>query len=179
MKKKPKRWFVLWFTGLSGSGKSTVADALMQKLESEGFSHIERLDGDLVRGHLTKDLWFSKEDRFTNIERVTFLAKLLSKHEVWVLATFVSPYKEIRAYVKKEVTNFVEIFVNAPLEVCEQRDVKWLYKKVRDGHIQEFTWINDPYEAPAHPDIELKTDEHDLNVCIDQVYQYLLEQKYL
>lgn len=150
--------FVLWFTGLSGAGKTTVALALLPKLQELGMN-VERLDGDVVRQSLTKDLGFSKEDRDKNIERVTFVAKLLSRNNVGVLASFISPYAETREYVKNETTNFIEVYVSTPLEVCEERDVKGMYAKARSGEIKNFTGISDPYEAPVNPDIEVPTHE--------------------
>lgn len=150
--------FVLWFTGLSGAGKTTLAKALMPKLEEIGM-RVERLDGDTVRESLTKDLGFSKEDRDLNIERVTFVAKLLSRNNVAVLSSFISPYAKTRQYVKDETTNFIEVFVSAPLDVCEDRDVKGMYAKARSGEIKNFTGISDPYEEPVNPDIEVPTHE--------------------
>lgn len=160
--------FVLWFTGLSGAGKTTIAQALMPKLQEIGM-RVERLDGDTVRESLTKDLGFSKEDRDKNIERVTFVAKLLSRNNVAVLASFISPYAETRDYVKNQTTNFVEVFVSAPLDVCEERDVKGMYAKARSGEIKNFTGISDPYEEPVNPDIEVPTHEQTLEESVDFV----------
>lgn len=158
--------FVLWFTGLSGAGKTTLAKALMPKLQEIGM-RVERLDGDTVRQSLTKDLGFSKEDRDMNIERVTFVAKLLSRNNVAVLASFISPYAETRDYVKNETSNFVEVFVSAPLDVCEDRDVKGMYAKARSGEIKNFTGISDPYEEPVNPDIEVPTHEQTIDESVD------------
>lgn len=158
--------FTLWFTGLSGSGKTTVAKALYPKLQERGM-RVERLDGDVVRESLTKDLGFSKEDRDTNIQRVTFVAKVLSRNNVAVLASFISPYAKTRDYVRGETTNFIEVYVNAPLEVCEERDVKGMYAKARTGEIKNFTGISDPYEAPENPDITLPTHEQTLDESVD------------
>ncbi len=158
--------FVLWFTGLSGAGKTTLAKALMPKLQEIGM-RVERLDGDTVRQSLTKDLGFSKEDRDMNIERVTFVAKLLSRNNVAVLASFISPYAETRDYVKSETTNFIEVFVSAPLDVCEDRDVKGMYAKARAGEIKNFTGISDPYEEPVNPDIEVPTHEQTVDESAD------------
>jgi len=172
--------FVLWFTGLSGAGKTTAAKAVLAKLEKE-YPHqkIERLDGDVVREHLTKDLGFSKEDRQTNLGRVRFVAELLSRNNVGVLSSFISPYKEDRDIIRKQTTNFIEVFVNAPLEVCEKRDVKGLYQKAREGKIQAFTGISDPYETPENPEIELHTDLEEIEQSAEKVVQYLTEKKYL
>ncbi|MGJ3237528.1 MAG: adenylyl-sulfate kinase [Anaerolineae bacterium] len=158
--------FVLWFTGLSGAGKTTLAKALLPKLQELGM-RVERLDGDVVRQSLTKDLGFSKEDRDRNIERVTFVAKLLSRNNVAVLAAFISPYQETRNYVRDETTNFIEVHVSAPLAVCEERDVKGMYAKARAGEIENFTGISDPYEEPATPDIDVPTHEQTLDESVD------------
>ena len=149
--------FVLWFTGLSGAGKTTIAAAVETVLRGRGL-RVERLDGDTVRQKLTKDLGFSKEDRDTNIERVTFVAQLLSRNNVVVLGAFISPYRATRDYVRQETTNFIEVYVDAPLEVCIERDVKGLYLKALAGEIPNFTGVSDPYEAPQHPDIHIHTD---------------------
>lgn len=148
--------FVLWFTGLSGAGKTTLAVALEKEFRKRGV-RVERLDGDTVRQSLTKDLGFSREDRDTNIERVTFVAKLLSRNNVVVLAAFISPYRATRDYVRGETTNFIEIFVDAPLEVCAERDVKGMYAKAFRGEIANFTGVSDPYEPPERPDIHVQT----------------------
>ena len=143
-------------TGLSGAGKTTLAVALEKEFKRRGV-RVERLDGDTVRQSLTRDLGFSKEDRDKNIERVTFVAKLLSRNRVVVLASFISPYKITRDYVRSETTNFIEVFVDAPLEVCADRDVKGMYAKAFRGEIPNFTGVSDPYEAPDKPDIHVQT----------------------
>lgn len=170
--------FVLWFTGLSGAGKTTIAMALLPKLQERGV-RIERLDGDVVRESLTKDLGFSKEDRDTNIERVTFVAKLLSRNNVAVLASFISPYEGTRNMVRNQVTNYIEVFVDAPLEVCEERDVKGMYAKARAGKIQNFTGINDPYEVPQQPDIHVETHKQTVEASVNQVLQWLEEHHFI
>jgi bifunctional enzyme CysN/CysC len=170
---------VLWFTGLSGSGKSTIADALHAKLCEKYELKIERLDGDIVRESLTKDLGFSAEDRDKNIERVSYVAGLLSKHGVIVLSSFISPYKRHRQLASSHTDNFVEIFVDTPLEVCEKRDVKGLYKKARNGEIPNFTGLDDPYESPVTPHIRVKTHELDLEESVNKVIQYLEENGFL
>lgn len=172
-------WYVLRFTWLSWAGKTTLSDAVFARLQELWVQRIQQLDGDLVREHITKDLWFTKEDREENIRRITFVAWLLSKHGVGVLATFISPYVKMREYVKNHTTNFIEVFVNAPLNVCEDRDVKWLYKKARDWEIKNFTWISDPYEAPESPEIEVRTDVCSIEEGVDQVIKYLLENEYI
>src|SRR5215510_1373827 len=135
--------FTLWLTGLSGAGKTTIALELERELRARGL-YIERLDGDTVREGLTRDLGFSKEDRDKNIERVSFVAKLLSRNGVGVVASFISPYKEARQKVRQETTNFIEVFVDAPLEVCAKRDVKGMYAKAFKGQIKNFTGVDDP-----------------------------------
>ncbi|MGB7338679.1 MAG: adenylyl-sulfate kinase [Phototrophicaceae bacterium] len=170
--------FVLWFTGLSGAGKTTIAQALLPKLQEKGMK-IERLDGDVVRESLTKDLGFSKEDRDKNIERVTFVAKLLSRNNVGVLASFISPYAATRQYVSDQTTNFLEVYVSTPLEVCEDRDVKGMYAKARTGEIKNFTGISDPYEVPVNPDIEVPTHEQTLEESVDFLVAELEKRGYL
>jgi len=174
-----KTWFVLRFTWLSWAWKTTLSDAVYKKLEEMNIERIQQLDGDLVREHLTKDLWFSKQDREENIRRITFIAWLLSKHGVGVLATFISPYCEIRKYVADNTTNFLEVFVNAPLNVCEERDVKWLYAKARAGEIKNFTGISDPYEEPENPAIEVRTDLQTIDDSVKQVIMYLQDNNYI
>ena len=150
--------FVVWFTGLSGSGKTTLAKLLEQELQARGL-RAERLDGDVVRQSLTADLGFSKADRDKNIQRVTFVAKLLSRNGVGVLAAFISPYRAIRDWARGEVTNFIEVFVDCSLEECMRRDVKGLYIKAMAGEIPEFTGVSDPYEPPLNPEITINTAE--------------------
>lgn len=152
-----QRGFVLWMTGLSGSGKTTIALILEEELRGRGIK-VERLDGDIVRESLTRDLGFSKEDRERNIERVTFVAKLLSRNGVACICSFISPYQSIRDRVREETTNFIEVFVDASLDILVDRDVKGLYKKAIEGKIPNFTGISDPFEAPDSPDIHVQTD---------------------
>lgn len=150
--------FVLWMTGLSGAGKTTVALILVEELEKRG-ARVERLDGDVVRESLTRDLGFTKEDRDKNIERITFVAKLLSRNNVGCVCSFISPYQETRNMVRENTTNFLEVFIDAPLDVVIERDVKGLYKKAIAGEIPNFTGISDPFEAPTNPDIHVHTDQ--------------------
>ena len=149
--------FVLWMTGLSGSGKTTIALILEVELKNRGVK-VERLDGDIVRQSLTKDLGFSKEDREQNISRVTFVAKLLSRNGIACICSFISPYQAIRDRVRDETTNFIEVFVDASLDAVIERDVKGMYAKAISGEIPDFTGISDPYEAPENPDIHVRTD---------------------
>ncbi len=140
---------------------------------------IERLDGDIVRQGLTRDLGFSKEDRDKNIERVTFVAKLLSRNSVGVLACFISPYREVRANVRRETTNFIEVFVHAPLEVCMSRDVKGMYAKALAGQIKNFTGVDDPYEEPLNPEITLHTHLETLDESVAKCIDYLDKHGFL
>ena len=149
------RGAIVWFTGLSGAGKSTIAEALAPVLRSLG-KRVEILDGDVVRLHLSKGLGFSKEDRDTNIHRIGFVAHLLQRNGTIVLTAAISPYRSTRDWVRELSKDFVEVFVDTPLEVCEGRDVKGLYKKARAGEIKQFTGISDPYEAPLSPELALR-----------------------
>ena len=163
-----QRGVAVWFTGFSGAGKSTIANALTKELNNKGYD-IEVLDGDEIRENLTKGLGFSKEDRDTNIRRIGFVAKLLARHGVVVLVPVISPYRAIREEMREQIGDFVEVFVNAPIEVCEKRDVKGLYKKVRDGEIKQFTGISDPYEPPLNPEIECRTDLEELDESVAKI----------
>jgi len=168
----------LWFTGLSGAGKTTISDAVEEKLKAIGVK-FERLDGDIVRENLTKGLGFSKEDRDTNIRRIGFVSHLLTRNGVIVLVSAISPYRAIRDEVRQQIGDFVEIYVNAPLQVCEERDVKGLYKRARAGEIKQFTGIDDPYEAPLNPEIECRTDLETLDESVQKVMDKLTELGYL
>jgi adenylyl-sulfate kinase len=161
-------------TGLSGAGKTTIAKILETDLHNRGI-RFERLDGDVVRESLTRDLGFSKEDRDKNIERVTFVAKLLSRNGVGVVASFISPYRAVRDMVRRETTNFIEVFVHAPLDVCEQRDVKGMYAKARAGEIPNFTGISDPYEEPLNAEIVVRTAEETPEQSAAKIIAYLEE----
>src|ERR671915_556844 len=153
------RGFTLWFTGLSGAGKTTIADIVERELRGR-HGKIEVLDGDIVRTNLSKGLGFSREDRDTNVLRIGFVADLLTRNGVGVIVSAISPFKEVRDQVRRNIgEGFIEIFVDAPLEVCAERDVKGLYKKAFSGEIEQFTGVSDPYEPPNAPDLLLKTDE--------------------
>ena len=162
---------LLWFTGLSGSGKSTIANALEHKLHLEGFKTYA-LDGDNIRKGINRDLTFSPEDRKENIRRIAEIANLMVDAGVIVLAAFVSPYKKDRENIARIVgnDNFVEIFVNTSIEECEKRDVKGLYKKARAGEIKDFTGVNAPYEAPENPEVEIVTDGLSIEECVSKIY---------
>lgn len=164
--------FTIWLTGLSGAGKTTIAIALENELKSRDL-YVERLDGDTVREGLTRDLGFSKEDRDKNIERVSFVAKLLSRNGVGVIASFISPYREARANVRQQSTNFIEVYVNAPIEVCASRDVKGLYAKAFAGELKGFTGVDDPYEAPENPEIVVHTDQETVAESVEKIVAYL------
>lgn len=170
--------FTLWLTGLSGAGKTTIALALEQELKDRGV-RIERLDGDVVRQGLTRDLGFSKEDRDKNIERVTFVAKLLSRNGVGVIASFISPYRVARQIARQETTNFIEVYVNAPLQVCAARDVKGMYAKALAGQIKNFTGVDDPYEAPESPEITVNTDQETVEQSVATVLSYLENRQFV
>ncbi|MGQ9672051.1 MAG: adenylyl-sulfate kinase [Candidatus Aminicenantales bacterium] len=173
-----ERGFTLWFTGLPCSGKSAVADRVAEILRARGLK-VERLDGDIVRQSLSRDLGFSKEDRNENIRRVTFVAKLLTRNGVAVLTSFISPYRDIRAYARREIGHFIEVYTKCPLEVCIERDIKGMYEKARRGEIKEFTGISDPYEEPLEPEILLETDKETLEESAGIVIRRLEELGYL
>ena len=171
---KSHRSFLLWFTGLSGSGKSTIANAVEKYLVEEGI-HTYTLDGDNVRKGLNNNLSFSPEDRTENIRRIAEVANLMVDAGLVVLAAFVSPYKVDRENIRSIVgaENFVEIFVNTPLEECERRDVKGLYAKARAGEILNFTGINAPYEAPENPDIEIDTTQFTVEEAVSEIVKHI------
>lgn len=171
--------FVLWFTGLPCSGKTTIADALVPKLESIGIK-LERLDGDVVRkGKLSDDLGFTKEDRDKNINRITFVSKLLSRNGVAVLASFVSPYQKTRDRIRKNTTNFIEVFVDASPEECAKRDVKGMWKLAKEGKIKGFTGYDDPYEKPTQAEIYIDSEKETLEESVEKVIKYLIQERYI
>jgi adenylyl-sulfate kinase len=162
---------VVWFTGLSGAGKSTLATAVHARLS--GRVPLELLDGDEIREHLSKGLGFSREDRDTNVRRIAYVARLLAKHGVVVLAAVISPYAETRAEIRQRIeadgAAFIEVFVNAELATVTARDVKGLYKRALAGELPNFTGVSDPYEPPGAPDVEVATDAAAIDACVDQV----------
>ena len=152
-----KKGFTLWFTGLSGAGKTTLARLLETELIARGHK-AEVLDGDVVRTNLSKGLGFSKEDRDTNIRRIGFVCHLLTRNDVVAIAAAISPYREIRDEIREQIGAFVEVYCSCPIEVLAERDVKGLYKKALAGEIKNFTGVDDPYEAPVSPEVIVETD---------------------
>ncbi len=170
--------FTLWFTGLSGSGKSTLAQYLTPILKERG-TPVEVLDGDEVRENLSKGLGFSKEDRDTNIRRIGYVASMLSRNGVCAITAAISPYAELRREIRSKTNTFVEVYVEAPLEVVEARDTKGLYKKARAGEIPEFTGVSAPYEAPERPEVVLDTNTQSIQESVAALVGYLEEKGYL
>lgn len=164
--------FTIWFTGLPCAGKTSISIELEKKLSAVGY-RVERLDGDNIRQHLTKDLGFTPEDRNTNIERVAYVAKLLSRNGVITLCAFIAPSEYQRNHARETIDNYIEAFVDTPLDVCKQRDVKGMYKKAEQGKIDNFTGISAPYEKPENPDITLDTVNKSASKSAEEVIQYL------
>jgi adenylylsulfate kinase len=173
-----EKGFILWFTGLSGSGKTTITTALEPELKARGCK-VEILDGDVVRTNLSKGLGFSQEDRNTNIRRIGFVAHLLSRNGVVAMTAAISPYRAIRDEIRAMEPNFVEVYVTAPLEVCEGRDVKGLYAKARAGEIKGFTGIDDPYEEPVNPEIICYTERESVEESVKKVLTKLEQLGYI
>lgn len=173
-----EKGFILWFTGLSGSGKTTITKALEPELKARGCK-VEILDGDVVRTNLSKGLGFSQEDRDTNIRRIGFVAHLLSRNGVAVMTAAISPYRAIRDEIRAMEPNFVEVYITAPLEVCEDRDVKGLYAKARAGEIKGFTGIDDPYEEPLNPEIICYTERESVEESVKKVLTKLEQLGYI
>jgi adenylyl-sulfate kinase len=167
--------FTVWFTGMSGAGKSTLAEELLKRLWSGGF-RVELLDGDIVRTHLSKGLGFSREDRDTNIRRIGFVCELLSRNSVAVIVAAISPYRDTRDEVKKKIQNFVEIFVDCPIDVLTQRDTKGLYKKALAGTMDRFTGISDPYEPPVDPAVVIHSDTESVGESSARIWAVLQER---
>src|SRR5919106_6640648 len=173
------RGFTLWFTGLSGAGKTTISEIVEKDLRRR-FGRVEVLDGDIVRTNLSKGLGFSKEDRDTNILRIGFVAELLTRNGVGVIVSSISPFKEARDQVRRNIgEDFLEVYVDAPIEVCAERDVKGLYKKAFAGEILQFTGVSDPYEPPAAPELRIKTNEEEPQESARRVIFRLEELGYL
>jgi len=176
---KEKKGFTIWFTGLSGSGKTTISRLVQDRLRERGILNVEVLDGDVVRTNLSKGLGFSKEDRDINIKRIAFVCNLLTRNGVPNIAAAISPYREVRDYARKEIKNFVEVYVKCPLEVLIQRDVKGLYKKALAGEIADFTGVSDPYEEPLNPEVLIESDKETPEQGANKIIAKLEELGYL
>jgi len=170
--------FTIWFTGLSGAGKSTLAEVIEQRLKEQGRS-VEILDGDIVRTHLSKGLGFSREDRDTNIKRIAFVCSLLTRNGVVCISAAIAPYREAREWARREIGDFVEVYLKCPIEVCRQRDVKGLYKLVDEGKIKNFTGVDDPYEEPENPELVIETDKESVGESVSRIFAKLVELGYL
>ena len=175
---KKHQGFTVWFTGLPCCGKTTIADQVAILLKKKDYT-VERLDGDVVRQGLTNDLGFSKKDRDENIRRVTFVAKMLTRNNVIVLATFVSPFREQRRNARKEIERFVEVYVRCPVEICMKRDVKGMYQRALEGKIKHFTGVDDPYEEPEHPELIVDTDKETVEDSVNKVLDIIEELGYI
>jgi len=169
-----KRGFTLWFTGLSGAGKTTLARLVETELIARGHK-VEVLDGDIIRTNLSKGLGFSKEDRDTNIRRIGFVCNLLSRNDVVAIAAAISPYREVRDELRRDIGDFVEVYVSCPIEVLAERDVKGLYKKALAGEIKNFTGVDDPYESPLHAEVVVETDTETPNESAARIIAKLEE----
>lgn len=172
------RGFTLWFTGLSGSGKTTLGQHIASILQARGY-RVELLDGDVVRTHLSKGLGFSRADRDTNILRIGFVCDLLSRNGVIAIATAISPYRGTRDQVRAMVADFVEVYVDCPLDECVRRDVKGLYQQALSGKITAFTGVSDPYEPPTAPEITVTTAKEDVDASANHILSWLDAHGYL
>ncbi|HKE25665.1 MAG TPA: adenylyl-sulfate kinase [Bryobacteraceae bacterium] len=164
--------FTLWFTGMSGAGKSTISGLLEARLRGLG-AKVEVLDGDVVRTHLSKGLGFSKEDRDENIRRIGFVCRLLSRNGIIAIAAAISPYRAVREQVRQTIDNFVEVYVECPVEVLAERDVKGLYKKALAGEIPQFTGVSDPYEPPAAPEVTVNSARETPEQSVERIWATL------
>ncbi len=168
--------FVLWFTGLSGAGKTTLSSLLATELRTRGLN-VEILDGDEVRTNLSKGLGFSKEDRDTNIRRIGYVSRLLARNNVAVIAAAISPYREVRDEVRRAISGngaaFIEVFVKCSIDILAERDVKGLYKKALAGELQGFTGVSDPYEEPLHPEVIVETDVETVAASAAKILQVI------
>ncbi len=173
-----QKGFTLWFTGMSGAGKTTLAQRIYDELKNKRGLKVELLDGDVVRTNLSKGLGFSKEDRDTNIRRIGFVCNLLTRNDVVAIASAISPYEAVREEVRQMIgpEKFVLVYVQAPLEVLIERDVKGLYKKALAGEIKNFTGISDPYEEPQHPDVVVNSAEEDIEESVAKILAHLEER---
>jgi adenylyl-sulfate kinase len=164
--------FTLWFTGLSGAGKSTISEILLRRLRETG-RKVELLDGDVVRTHLSKGLGFSREGRDTNVRRIGWVCEVLSRNGVVAIAAAISPYRNIREEIRARIPNFVEVFVDCPLDVVASRDVKGLYKKALAGEISQFTGVSDPYEPPLDPEVRVDSSTETPQQSADRIWETL------
>lgn len=172
------RGFTIWFTGLSGAGKTTLANILEKELRARN-KKVEVLDGDVVRTHLSKGLGFSKEDRDTNIRRIGWVCEVLSRNDVVAISAAISPYRAIRDEIRERIPNFVEVFVDVPLEIAIERDVKGLYKKALAGEIKQFTGVSDPYEAPTDAEVVINSAEETPEASAARILARLEELRYV
>jgi adenylyl-sulfate kinase len=170
--------FTLWLTGMSGAGKTTLARVLEEEIRARA-GRVEVLDGDIVRTHLSKGLGFSKEDRDTNIRRIGFVCHLLTRNGVPVIAAAISPYQDVRDEVRREIGDFVEVYVECPLDVLVERDVKGLYAKALRGEVANFTGVSDPYEAPLNPEVVVHSDRETVEEGVEKILAKLEELGYL
>ncbi|MBC7928381.1 MAG: adenylyl-sulfate kinase [Bryobacteraceae bacterium] len=170
--------FTLWFTGLSGAGKSTISERIHERLRNAG-ARVELLDGDVVRTNLSKGLGFSREDRDINVRRIGFVCELLTRNGVIALVAAISPYRAVREEIRARIQNFVEVYVHCPVEVLAERDVKGLYKKALAGEIPEFTGISDPYEPPANPEITIDSSLESVDESVEKVWMKLRQLEFV
>lgn len=168
----------VWLTGLSGSGKTTISDIVQAELKNLNLK-AEALDGDIIRRHISRDFGFSKDDRFRNVEYAAFVAKLLNQNDIIVLASFITPYQDMRDFCRQQINNFIEVYVKCSLEECIRRDVKGLYQKALSGEISNFTGISDPFEEPVHPELVIETDNETPEQSAGKIMDYLTKNKYV
>lgn len=168
--------FTIWFTGFPCSGKTTLSTRLYNYFLQNNIHNVELLDGDIVRNHLTKGLGFTKEGRDENIRRIGWLCHILNKHGVNTIVAVISPYRNVREEQRKLIKNFFEIYVKCPVEICEKRDVKGMFKKAREGTIKNFTGVDDPYEPPLNPELILETDKESVEESSKKIIDALLQK---
>jgi len=172
------RGFVVWLTGLSGSGKTTIGRVLQQILRDKGYK-VELLDGDEVRRNLSPELGFSKQDREIHAKRVVYISKLLARNGVIAIVSLISPYRAFRAYAREELKDFVEVYVRCSIDTCIKRDPKGLYRKALNGEITDMTGIQDPYEEPLNPEVVVDTDKQSVDECVNIILNALLRLGYI